>query len=260
MREKKTYIVLIVIILVFSLVMFVLFGLQKLKEDNQEGVFIVGDTTVWTYSKNKWVTIRSSSAFNKLSWKKYQVYLDNKRYGSYELWHDDKWYAFDNDKNAVALDGNMFAYNTNYDVKVYDYSLEKIDSGNEYVARVLQDNGLSLSSKFTSSSKVSLDFDNDGVIEDFYLITDVFPLDFHPDTIFSIVFMVKNGTIYDIYKDIGGDDAFSGCKPFFNTILDVNDDNKYELILSCGKYSVSEQIDMLYKFSDNKFKIIISNQ
>lgn len=260
MRDKKTYIVLIVIVVVFFVVMFAFFGLQSLRENSQESVFIVGDSSVWAYSKKKWYTISSTSALKKLDWKKYQIFLDNKKFGKYYLWNDsEKWYAFDNDKNAVKLEGNMFAYNANYDINVHDYTLDKIDDNNEYVNQVLEKNGLSISSKFTAANKVSFDFDNDGNIEDFYLITNVFPLDFKPDITFSLVFMVKNNTIYDIYTDVSENETFDGCKPYFNTFFDYNDDNTYEFVLSCARYSVSEQIDMLYRFSDNKFKIIISS-
>ena len=107
---------------------------------------------------------------------------------------------------------------------------------------------------------VSFDFDNDGKDEDFYVISNVFPLDFEPEMSFSIVFMVKDNNIYYIYNDVSKNNFTNGCKPFFTSFLDADNDGTYEFILSCGRYSISEQIDMLYKYSDDEFKILISNQ
>ena len=97
-------------------------------------------------------------------------------------------------------------------------------------------------------------------VEDFYLVSNAFPLDFDPEYIFSIAFMVKDKKIYYLYNDISKNTSFNGCKPYYNSFMDVNNDGVYEIILSCGKYSASEQVDMLYNYTDKGFKIIISNQ
>lgn len=52
----------------------------------------------------------------------------------------------------------------------------------------------------------------------------------------------------------------NGCKPYLKGVMDVDNDSVYELIISCGKYSVEKPIDMLYKLTDDGFKILISNQ
>ena len=260
MVKKRTYIILIIIFTIFFLVMFVLFGIQNIKEEKQSAILIFGDNTLWSYNKREWLNLNESSSYDDLNWKNYEVFLNNEKIGNYNLWHYDKWYAFDNDNNSISLNGNLFAYNANYEINVYNFKLDQLEDNNIYVKRVLENNNLDTSSKFSSSGKVSFDFDNDGIIEDFYIISNVFAFDFTPDTIFSIVFMVKNDTIYSIYTDISSNDYFNGCKPFFNTFLDVNSDKKYEFVLSCGGYSISDRVDMLYKFDDKRFKIAVSNK
>ena len=153
----------------------------------------------------------------------------------------------------------MLAYKSNYKIDVLDFSYENIKA-DSYVNQVLSDNNISLSSSFTSLNKTSVDFDNDGYVEDFYLVSNAFPLDFDPEYIFSIAFMVKDKKIYYLYNDISKNTSFNGCKPYYNSFMDVNNDGVYEIILSCGKYSASEQVDMLYNYTDKGFKIIISNQ
>ena len=259
MSKKKTYIILIVIILVFFLVMFSLFGIDNLKKNKYNTTLIVGDSTVWRYNKKNWINVTSKEDILDLNWEKYNVYLNNEEFGKYSLWHDDKWYAFDSKKNAINMDGNILAYKANYDISVFNFSEEEIDNY-DVVKQVLEENDIDINSKFTISYKVSFDYDNDEEIEEFYLVTNTFPIDFSPDKIFSLVFMVDGDSIYPIYTDIGNNDVYGGCRPYFTSFLDVDNDKNYEFILSCSRYSVSKPIDMLYDFVDNEFKIIISNQ
>ena len=259
MVKKKVYIILIAILVVFLVVMFAVFGTKNIKEEKVSEVLIVGDETVWKLSEKKWHNITYKSSLQDLSWKKYKVFENSQEVGNYYLWYSDKWYAFDDQKNAVKIDGEMFAYSANFDLKVNNFTTEEVDNY-EFVNYVLESNGISTSSKFTSIYKIELDIDNDFNDETFYLISNAFPLDFEPEKSFSIAFMVKNDNIYYIYKDVTANKWFNGCKPYYNTFLDVDDDNVTELILSCSKYSVADRVDMLYKYEDDGFKIIISNQ
>ncbi len=261
MRDKKVYITLLIILVTFFVVMFVVFGISNIRAGKNNVTIIVGENTIWNYDKKRWLNISSRSSIDKLNWKEYNVYLNNEKFGKYSLWHDDKWYAFDSKKNAVLLDGDLLAYHANFDMDIIKVEEEDIDD-RTYVDAVLEENGLSLSSQFTAAYKSNVDFDNDGVSEEFYLISNAFPLDFDPEMIFSIVFMVKNEKIYYLYNDISTNRSFNGCKPFFTSFLDADNDKNYELILSCAGYSTSSQVDMLYKYDkeDNAFKIVISNQ
>ena len=258
MRDKKVYIILLIILVVFFLVMFFAFGVTNIRQGKQNTTILIGDDTIWSYDKKKWLSLTTRSSIEKLNWKEFQVYLDNEKFGSYYLWHDDKWYAFDSKKNAVSLDGEFLAYRANCEMKILPFQEENIVDYT-YVDAVLKENDLSLSSLFTTTSKISLDFDDDGADEDFYLISNAFPLDFEPEKIFSIVFMVKNEEIYYIYNDISDNRSFNGCKPYFTSFLDADNDNNLEFILSCGGYSTSEPVHMLYEYEQDAFKIAISN-
>lgn len=261
MTNKKTYIILSLILIVFFVIMFLIFGINNIKKSNYDTTIIVGNDTVWNYSKKRWINYTTKSSYEKLNWKEYNIYLNNKEYGKYFLWHDDKWYAFDKKKNAININGNMLAYKANFKMKFLNFEQEEINDMT-YVNYVLEENNLSLSSKFTSSYKVSFDFDNDGANEEFFVISNVFATDFNPTDLFSLVFMVKNNKVYYLYRDIQKNNSLNGCKPYIYSVLDTNNDKSYEIILSCARYSVSESIDMLYEFdkAEDAFKIVISNQ
>ena len=258
--NNKVYIVLLIILFVFFLVMFSLFGIENIKKEQYSATIIVGDTSVWKYQNEKWLNIRTKSSLEELSWKPYTIYSNKEEKGKYELWYNENhWYAFDEYRTAIPIEGTLFAYDSNYDLKI-TYPTEQQVTDYTYVYQILSQNNLDTDSRFSSIYKMSFDFDNDSIEEEFYSITNAFALDFYPEKVFSIAFMVKNNQIYEIYKDIRGNNYYDGCKPFYNTFLDINNDNIYEFILSCGKYSELEQIDMLYGWDGNGFKIIISNQ
>ena len=260
MASRKTYIILIVIVLIFGISMFLIFGLNNIKKDKYQSVIILGDNTTWVFNDKKWINLRNRTSIDKLNWKKYNVFQDNKEIGDYYLWHDDKWYAFDDKREAVVIDGTLLAYSANYKMDILDFNdTDVLDD--TYINEVLKENNISTSSKFTSKYKVSIDFDNDGEEEDFYIISNAFPLDFESDYSFSIAFMVKNNTIYTLYNDVSTiSSGLNACKPFYQAFIDTNNDNVHEVILSCGKFSADEQIDMLYQFINGEFKILISNQ
>lgn len=262
MKKIRRYIILIVLLVIYFIAMYFLFAKDEIKQSENTMTILVGNNTIWNYSNKKWMNITSSASIKNLNWKEFTVYLDNKEYGNYLLWHDDKWYLFDKNKKAVNAEGTLIAYKANYKIKVSDFQTEPI-TDYTYVHQVLKDKNLSTSSLFTTAEKVSFDIDNDEIIEDFYIISNIFATEFTPDTNFSIVFMVKNDTIYYIYDDIStNDNSYKGCKPYINSFIDVDRDkeNTYELILSCGRYSIQNPVDMLYKWKDDKFKILISNQ
>lgn len=255
MKDKKVYIVLIAIILIFFLIMFLVFGLDEIRKESYDTTIIVEDDTVWTYKNKGWSNL---SVYDDLNWKKYDVYLDNKKNNNYYLWYSDKWYVFNAKKEAVKRDGKLLAIKTNHDISVYDFEASEIEDY-AYVNEVLEDNGLSTDNKYTVKKKIVLDYDNDGIEEEFYLISNTFSLDYDPDKVFSIVFMVKNDEIYPIYTDISENTGFNGCRPYISSFIDVDSDSKYEFILSCAKYSVSGVTRMLYEYKNNEFKILISN-
>lgn len=262
MRSGKTYVILIVVLIIFALLMYLIVARKNIKEEKQVSTIIVGDTSVWNYTNRKWINVKRDSTKEKINWELFKLYEDNKYLGEYSVWYDSsKWYYFDKKKDYITPNGKVLAFTSNFDIKIEDYLEKQIDSNDKkYINYVLEENKLSTSAKFTSNYKIEIDYDNDSKKETFYVITNAFPMDFDPDQIFSIVFMEKDNKIYYLYKDIDDNKINNGCKPYFNYFLDLNSDGVDEIILSCGRYSEKGTVDMLYKFIDNEFKIQISNQ
>lgn len=259
---KKVYIGLILFMIVLGIVMFLLLGLDSLKREKYETAIIVGEDTAWIYQKKKWLRVNSVAQYEDLNWKKYHVFENNEKVGNYSLWHSDRWYAFDDEKNAVNVNGELLAYRSNYDITMdlFDREDTSID---QYIEKVLEDNNLPLDSKFTKSYKTNVDIDHDGIDETFYVISNVFSLDFTPEKTFSFVFMIKDNSIYYLYDDVRDYKAYSGCSPEIVSFIDADTEHEEtsvdEVIVSCFQYSNLGRIDMLYYFDGESFKILVSN-
>ena len=256
---KKVYIFLIIILLGFGLAMFLIYGVDTLKREKYKTVLIVGENTTWLYRNNAWVKPLKREAYDELNGKKYHVLENNKDIGTYKLMHNDKWYVYDDNKNTVNVDGVMVAYRTNYDITFKDFIKEDI-TDTTYVDEVLTTNSLPLDSEYTKSYKTSIDIDYDGIKEDFYVLSNVFPLKFQPKRIFSFVFMVKDEKIYYLYDDVRDYRVYAGCSPEIEAFVDADANNMDEIIVSCFQYSNLDRIDMLNRFDGEKFKILISSQ
>lgn len=257
--NRKVYFVILLIMAIFFVIVYFSFAKDNLDKEKKEITIVMGNSSVWNLTGNKWINITGQDTIKSLYWKKFNIYLNSKKMGKYYLWYSDKWYLFDDDRNAVKYSGNLVATRGNFDAEFLDVQGENI-TDYSYVNKVLADNGLSQTNDYTVSSLYSFDFDNDGETEQFYLISNVFSDTSTPDVIFSIIFMVKNSEYKILYNDISKSNGFNGCKPYINGILDVDQDKQYEMILSCGRYSAQTPIDMLYDYIDNEFKIVISNQ
>lgn len=262
MRSKKSYVILLVILVIFAIAMYFLVAKKNIKEDSDVTTIIVGNTSIWNYENKRWTNITRLTSIEKINWREFDVYEDGDYLGKYSAWSDgSKWYYFDENKDSINVEGNVLAYRSNFKINIDKFSESQIDStDSKYINHVLEENDLSISSKFTSNYKVEIDYDNDGNEETFYVLTNAFPMDFDPEEIFSIVFMAKDNKVYYLYKDIDTNKNMNGCKPYFNYFFDLNEDKVDEIVLSCGKYSEKGTVDMLYKFVDDEFKIQISNQ
>ena len=178
--------------------MFSLFGVKNLKAGKNKAIIIIGDSSVWQYENSNWTNLTFKSSLQQLSWKKYNIYSNRNKLGNYYLWYNDEWYVFDKNRNPIQIDNSFIAVSSNYGLKLENFEKEDINDFT-YVNKVLEDNSLSTSSKFTSLYKFSFDIDSDSVNEDFYIMSNAFAVDFTPAETFNIAFAVKNDSIYYIY-------------------------------------------------------------
>ena len=260
MKKNSRYIIIIVILIVYLLTMYILVGKKNLRAEKVTTKLVIGDDTVWELKKKHWTSITQDSDLVKLNWTLFHVFDDGKDLGELYLWrNDDTWYLFDKDKKAINHDGRLLAYQSNYGLKIKKHKVENVIDYNE-VAGFLQEKNISSTDQFSVANYVQIDIDNDGVDEIIYLFSNALISENAPDEVFTLVFMRDDGKNYILYETHENNYGFNGCKPYVNYVLDLNDDNNYEMILSCGRYSDLGVIDMLLEFKNGKFNNLVTNQ
>ena len=254
---KKRHIVILICLVVYCIAMYYLIGKKNIEREKYYSTILVDNNAVWQYRNQKWININHYSDLQKMNWEKFHVYFkETKEKGTYYVWLDDKWYFFNDKKQALQLSGEFIGVNSNYDMHIsFPEETKIVDL--TYVNQVLEENGIE-DVDFTLSNTFSFDIDNDKVEENFYIISNTFT-EKPAEKIFSIVFMEQEGITYPIYTDVDQNRGLNGCRPFVNAMLDIEDDKTYELILSCAGYSVDKIQAMLYQYKDGKFSVIISN-
>lgn len=257
---KKKYIILISVIIIYFLVLFLFVGIDEIKKEQRDATILIDENTVWKLEGKTWRNIASEVERNELDWQEFTVFVNYENIGKHYLWHNEKWYLFDeNKKPFIYEDGNFFAIRANYEVNLLKINSQKV-SDRTYINKVLSENGITGSQEFTVNTLYKIDFDSDGITENFYAISNAFARETAPKKVFSIVFMEKAGQIYYLYNSIDDNDGQNGCKPYINTAVDLTEDKVYEIAISCGYYSMQSRHDMLYTYEDNEFKLVLSNQ
>ena len=261
-KNSKVIIVLIIIILIYCLILyFFLGGSKRVKSEKNQLVLIVGQSTMWSKSKNHWTNITLDKSISELNWKKYTIYIDNKKLGNYYMWYDNsKWYLFDKDRNSINYDGELFAYNSNYDINYTKFNVKDIEDYS-HVEEFLDSKKLSFNkSSLITSSQIDLDIDNDGKEEQFYIISNSSISLNDTNNNYSIVFMVKDNKIYNMYSEIK-DEKNPTCIPYISEFIDINQDNKLETIVGCESLDSRNNKKFLYQLTkENKYKILVSNR
>lgn len=256
---SKKYIILFSIMIIYFFILFIFFGLNNIKKEQSEAIIIVDTETVWKLEKNAWINI-TNSVSNELNEKIFTVFIDNEKIGNYYLERDNNWILYDTDRKQFNYDlGNFLAISSNYDISLLKFTSARA-TDRKYINKVLSENNIKDSQEFTVDNVYHIDFDSDGIIENFYMISNAFTKETSPSKVFSIAFMEKEGKIYYLYNSIDSNDGQNGCKPYLNAVVDLTQDNIYEIILSCGYYSMKQRHDMLYTYENNEFKLLLSNQ
>lgn len=258
MKTKKRYIKIIIIMILLSIIFLLTIGLKLIEKENEIDLIVLDNNVILKKENNKWSSIKQESELKKYNWNMLHIFVDNKYLGKYNIYFNEKFYLFDKDRNAVNYNGDLIAFSNN-SYKLVNFTTSDI-TNNYYVDKILSDYKLDNTS-LTSQYYIDLDIDNDNINEQIFVVSNKFPIDnVTQNTYFSFIFLVDKKEIIMIYKNIEQtDDSYSGCKPYINNILDINDDNKYEIILNCAHYSTGQIDSLMYEYKRKKFNLIISS-
>ena len=236
------------ILILYAILMAIIFG-PRIINGKQQTYLLIGSSAKWKYDGDKWRDFTTDD-ISLYAWKNYDIYINQKKFGNYQVTYSEKkWYIFENDKTPVNYQGSFLGIKSNKGYHVGAFEEEDLEESDQiYLNQIYQENGLKENQKTTDAYKVSFDIDGDQDKETIYVLSNLFPNDFVPSTVFNFVFIVDNKKVQTIYKMT---DAFTNecnhCKIGLQYLIDVDDDSKYELILNCKYYSTMGSCAMMYQ-------------
>ncbi len=236
----KKYIYISILIVVISLLTIFVINYSK-----SSSTYIILDNYIVKYEDGIYDTVSFEDGKDRL----FRIIVDRNYLGNYYTDHydsesdyiffrlDDQSYVFTDQllglqDNVDYIDFEKVTFNKE-DLKV----LNSIYSGNEFKSV----------KEFTEATKAIIDLDNNGIDDIVYSVN--YQLD--DDYIYSTVFVNLNGEIEVLDEDQGYDDGNRVINTTFSLqyIVDIDKDDKYELILSKSNndvysysiYSLDEQ-------------------
>ena len=239
LRKNKTYIIVIGLLVIY-LIVFRLVSLAINKENSKYANIVVDGINIWEYNESNWRVV-SEDEFKEKE-QIFDLYSSSEYYGDYTVKvNNKKLYAFDDKYKSLQYDDTVLAINSNYDIDVYffEYS-EVLEQDNNILA------GFINSDYVSKIKKITLDVNANEVEECFYVV------DYYDstDVLFTEIYyydgklkeiIKNNGSMYSVYD--------------IDYILDINDDDKYELIVSSSYFNVVSY--KIYKLDGKNYKLFL---
>lgn len=181
---------------------------------------------------------------------RYNIYVDNNFVSNDLLIKDDYTFYLNNEviKNMISISNNK--------AKIIPYNKEELI--NTEFEKVLSDLNITKYHDMTIAVKILIDYDNDKDLEEINVISNVFVDPFMEDIDddkFSIIYTVDNNETNIIYNKKFSSDM-KGCLLSEPYIIDLNKDNKYEIITTCSYFDALGTKVQIFEQKKNKYNLV----
>ena len=252
MEEKKAYKIVIIGIIIYVIVMLVIFLPGYIRDKRDKLYILSGDFIKIKYENSRWQNIKKSDDY-KL--KEFEIYESGIYKGKDKLLFTNRFYLYDDNGKSTNYEGQLFGYSGNIKLGVVNVSNSEITDNDKYIIeKVISKFGISSFNNLNLYQKVSLDVDKDGITENIYAASNYYTEE-SLDKVFSIVFIEKNGNI-DLLKEkvISSDKIYEEPSYEINKIIDIKEDEKYEIMIEQTYFSRPEDsciiLNKLYEKKD----------
>lgn len=255
MENKKKIVIVISILLIYFVIMMIFFGFDSLKKKVNHLEILISPTTYLKYEKGVWE--KADEDATELLGKTYQIYGNHQYlYDAILQYTEDKWYAFDkNNKPLLSFPKNFFAYRGNMKVDVVNYhSVEMSEAEIKEATNILKKYNITFQPSFTKTMKLEFDFNNDGVEENLYIISNALGME-EQSIYFSIAYIENSGNIEILIEKIS-DSMYQIPTLNLRELIDINQDKKYEFVF---EYSYFDQLGTsheIFEYQNGIYKAI----
>ena len=223
-KKHKKYVIAGSILLIYLVVMYFIAYRSDIL-DKQTADIIIDGINGWRYEDRQWNNIYDYEYLDDDNY--FKVYSHNHYYGEYTLRvNNNSLYAFDTNYDSLQYEGSLMAYSSNYDINVFLFDYEMINDNDRLILNDIINSNLNYN---MSANKVIVDLDNDESLETIYI------LNFYDDTdyvTFSGIYVYDEELEEVIVGEYLTSFEYNVCY-----ILDIDEDNKYELVLSSLYYN-----------------------
>ncbi len=249
MRKKYGFeIGIIIALLVLSLILYGIYLIYDIYTTNKSYTLLLSPYYVLNCTNFKCTS--DSINLDKYNDKNYKVYIDGLYVGENNVYYNrsnDKFYVFDKSNNNINNNSKtLFAYDGKAKISGIRYNLSTLsDSELNNISNLLETN-----LREDNVKKISLDFDNDGNIENLYSINYYRERNDVVERLSTVIYYDN-----DKYNTINFN-AINNYEIGFTdvtNILDVFDDGKLEFIYNINFLDQIGSCNILFRLKGNKF-------
>lgn len=246
---KKKYIIMILVLIIVGIGIIV--GYKYHRTVSRTHLIISPNTELECYSLDC-----KNFKVNSYTREKFNVYIDDEFLGNYNLkLYSGKWYIYDQEYNFVDYGENIIAFNQDSKAKIIKYQTTDFTKEDKNdLTKILKENNI-IDSVNSIEKKINIDLDNDSANENLYIVSNVMSDD-KSNKAYSLVYVKDNEKIKFLEKIIEPKGKeLSINKYTLKAIIDINNDNKYEIILNSNNV---DHCYSIYKLAFKQYKSITS--
>lgn len=256
MKDKKKYIIVFIVLVIYLLIIFLWNGKKLIKENFVTSYLMISPSTQWKYEKGTW---NIATNIVEYSMKRFDTYVDGKPFGSYNVTYNNKFYLFNDKRESIHYDGDLIAVRGSLPIGVLSFKEENINPSAPIVSEVLKEKKIKASLDTIRVRSISLDIDNDKNLENIYVMNNVFNAK-EGENSFALVFIIDDEKRVYIYEKIEDSvETLTMCVPYIQNVIDIDQDKNYEIIMGCEYFSNNGTCHNLYDNKINQYKNIIKS-
>lgn len=250
MEDERNNIIKYIPIIIVGVIIFIII-VVVISKANSGKYLIIDDTLILEKQLNGWEQIKqiNKDVLNQ----KYTVYSNDEKIENVKIdYASNTWYYLDKNSKDLDLKNVRVASSKINDIALANYKIENYEDSDETILKeALDENNITNIDSFKSTmKKLTYDLDQDGTEETIYTITNR-SLSATDDKPISKMFLAKNGKISQYI-------ATDTKKPYFvREIIDLNNDNQYELIVTKGVIDMPsfDSCYQIYSLKNNKWQL-----
>lgn len=244
-KDKKFEITIVFTIVVFSIILFGLYLIIDTINSKKTYTLFLKPYTILECTK--WDCENVSSKLIEYNNKQYKLFLNGKSIGTYDLYYNDrskKYYIFNNNNDNIYNNEKLFAYMGKVSINQKNY--ETSDITIEELIKLSSVADLTIDKD--NVNKISLDFDNDGTLEDIYLVNS----NSKDEALFSVL-IYKDKNKYSILDKRVSKEIDQVGFTYISNVIDIFEDGKLEFIYTTAYFDEIGMCNVLYRLKGNRF-------